>query len=584
MLQTFAIYMLKSTVCSALLFGYYWIALRNKRFHYYNRFYLLVSVILSITLPLLNLQLFTFESDSNTTIRFFRFIYPGENHIISTKKSQFPDWQQLAMILLGSITSGMLLLLAIKIIRLYKFKRIYPVNTTEEFDFINTDLPQAPFSFLKNIFWRNDISLKETTGQQILHHEITHIKQRHTLDKLFMQITFSVFWINPFFWLIQRELYLIHEFIADEKAVADKDASAFASMLLHAQYGKLIFSPAQSFFYSPVKRRLLMLTTSKEPRFSYARRITALLSLAFVVLFFSFKIQETDKQGNNKVTSNTYSAQSKVAVFDTTHPKELGYYKGKAIYKVSANAEKGIAVLTFGDKTEKEISIEEAKKSGVLLPQPPPPLATRAAEISATTNNDTVPKKVDVSARKITLSASDSVLYVINGKVATAKEVSVIKPEEISSVNVLKDKSATDKYGSHGKNGVVEIITKNTVEEIITKKNAPENIKTKEVVVYTHAQRMPSFPGGPEAWQKFLEKNLNTTLPVDKGAPPGKYTVVVSFQVDVEGNVSDVKALNDPGYGTGAEAARVIARGPKWIPAEESGRRVAAETKQAITF
>jgi len=51
------------------------------------------------------------------------------------------------------------------------------VTKTEEFDFINTDLQQAPFSFLKNIFWRNDISLDEPTGKQILQHEITHIKQ-----------------------------------------------------------------------------------------------------------------------------------------------------------------------------------------------------------------------------------------------------------------------------------------------------------------------------------------------------------------------------------------------------------------------
>lgn len=69
---------------------------------------------------------------------------------------------------------------------------------------------------------------------------------------------------------------------------------------------------------------------------------------------------------------------------------------------------------------------------------------------------------------------------------------------------------------------------------------------------------MKLFPGGSAAWQKYLEKNLNVGILTDKKAPPGKYTVAVSFQVDAEGNVSHVKALNDPGYGTGAEAARVI--------------------------
>jgi protein TonB len=52
------------------------------------------------------------------------------------------------------------------------------------------------------------------------------------------------------------------------------------------------------------------------------------------------------------------------------------------------------------------------------------------------------------------------------------------------------------------------------------------------------------------AWQKFLERNLNASVPVDNGAPPGKYPVVLSFIVDKTGAFSDIKAENDPGYGT----------------------------------
>jgi protein TonB len=92
------------------------------------------------------------------------------------------------------------------------------------------------------------------------------------------------------------------------------------------------------------------------------------------------------------------------------------------------------------------------------------------------------------------------------------------------------------------------------------------------------------FPGGNAAWIKYLERNLNAEAPAENGAPPGKYTVIVSFLVDKNGNISEVQALNDPGYGTAAEAVRVIKKGPAWTPAVQNGRNVIYRQKQSITF
>ena len=93
-----------------------------------------------------------------------------------------------------------------------------------------------------------------------------------------------------------------------------------------------------------------------------------------------------------------------------------------------------------------------------------------------------------------------------------------------------------------------------------------------------------SFVGGESAWRRFLERNLNASTPVDNGAPPGSYQVVVQFIVDKGGNVSDVKALTHHGYGMEEEAVKVIKRGPKWTPAIQNGRNVNAYRKQPITF
>jgi protein TonB len=86
------------------------------------------------------------------------------------------------------------------------------------------------------------------------------------------------------------------------------------------------------------------------------------------------------------------------------------------------------------------------------------------------------------------------------------------------------------------------------------------------------------------SWEKFLYRNLNANVPVDNGAPAGKYTVLVEFVVDLEGNVSDLKALTNHGYGMEQEAIRALKKATKWEPAFQNGQHVKAYRKQPITF
>jgi len=102
--------------------------------------------------------------------------------------------------------------------------------------------------------------------------------------------------------------------------------------------------------------------------------------------------------------------------------------------------------------------------------------------------------------------------------------------------------------------------------------------------VFKSVQIEAEFPGGKSAWAKFLERNLNSALPSENGAPSGKYSVIVSFLVDKSGNISDVVAENDPGYKTKEEAIRVLKKGPSWKPAIQNGRQVAYRMRQTITF
>lgn len=102
--------------------------------------------------------------------------------------------------------------------------------------------------------------------------------------------------------------------------------------------------------------------------------------------------------------------------------------------------------------------------------------------------------------------------------------------------------------------------------------------------VFTRVETEASFPGGDPAWRTFLMRNLKTAIPVDNGAPIGKYTVEVQFVVGKDGAVSNIKALTNWGYGMEDEVIRVIERSGSWSPAIQNGKTVNAYRKQPITF
>ena len=156
-----------------------------------------------------------------------------------------------------------------------------------------------------------------------------------------------------------------------------------------------------------------------------------------------------------------------------------------------------------------------------------------------------------------------------------------VKPdEEIKEVEKLED----TKIGTFNQEGAKdEGLVAPPVEKSTGVVEAPK-VEEDYDKVFTVVQIPAEFPGGTSAWSRYLERNLNRDIPVENGAPPGRYTVVVAFTVSKTGAISDVAAENDPGYGTKAEAIRVITKGPAWKPAVQNGRNVIYRHKQAITF
>ena len=160
----------------------------------------------------------------------------------------------------------------------------------------------------------------------------------------------------------------------------------------------------------------------------------------------------------------------------------------------------------------------------------------------------------------------------------------IVKDEEVKEVIQENKELEEKKIDVKSQEGVKDdnIATPTQIDE--GKQVIEEKKEDDENKIFEKVEVEAAFPGGEGAWKKFLERNLRADVATENGAPAGSYTVWVQFVVDKEGNVSDVKALTNHGYGMEDEAVRVIKKGPQWKPAIQNGRQVKAYRKQPITF
>ncbi|PZP41557.1 MAG: hypothetical protein DI598_18080, partial [Pseudopedobacter saltans] len=500
------------------------------------------------------------------------------------------SWSTIVMYVLLTISIILLILLSVRVLNVFRLTQKYPKVKWEGVDFLDTDISSAPFSFLNYLFWKHNIDIESQVGQQILEHELTHIRQKHTWDKLFMQIVSSIMWFNPFYWLMQKELLVIHEFLADEKAVGNQDVQSFAAMLLEAHFGKKILGPVHPFAYQPIKRRLKMLTSSS-PKYSYMRRLFFLPLLVVVTGLFAFTVQKQDW----KVANIDLKTWAKKVGIDL--PTEDSVNKSLSTIHDSATINK-TKVLP-----DSIIIIRDNKKRDTIPNVKPAQLAIVEKHISDT--GLALKGKVSgLMLRGMPLSDENQPLVIVDGQ--RVDDMRNISPENIESMTILKDQAAWKNYGGEARNGVILIDTKKIrkVDEKTTDSTKTKTLyqyvpleKTQtlnEVVVVGYGKakkeekqnvdKEASFPGGTKDWNVFLMRNLRADVPTSNGAPSGNYTVVISFIVDKKGKLSRIKAENNPGYGTAKEVIRLLKTSPNWEPATKNGKSVAYKQRQQVTF
>ncbi len=316
-MTAFAFYLLKVIICSGILFLYYLLALRNRSFHQWNRFYLLTAVILSLVLPFLQFTIYNeIQAEQQQGIQVLQVVGDANQYldeIVVTGNHSF-SMEQWLLTGYAVISCVLFLLLVHSLLRILRILNTHRVQDLEQVKLIETQVAGTPFSFFQFIFWNRAIDMHSENGRRIFEHELVHVRERHTLDRIFMQVLLAVFWINPFFWLMRRELKQIHEFIADKRSVGEHGASAFAAMILQSAYPKQYNVIASSFFQTSIKRRLAMLSKNQKTSINYFSRIAALLIVILTVLAFSVR--------SKKIYNSGFADKPLVVVIDAGHGEQ----------------------------------------------------------------------------------------------------------------------------------------------------------------------------------------------------------------------------------------------------------------------
>ena len=308
-------YLLQVIAASGLLYGYYHFALRNKRFHRYNRFYLLMAVAISALIPFLNIPVYFSENETGSSIvlQTLQVIsYPAVEQTniaaIGTERVAI-TWFNVERFVYLFYSLVILFFLIRVFISLNKIRFIIKGNKVEQIDkikFVNTDEPGTPYSFFRWLFWNRRLELHSERGEQIFRHELFHIQQKHSWDIIFIELVSTIFWINPFFHIIKKELKAIHEFLADEFAIKENNHWQYAELLL-MQVLNTNDHLVTPFFHNQIKRRIAMITTSKKPSYQYLRKLMVFPVAAIIFLLFAFNY----KNRKNDSIANTYFASQK---------------------------------------------------------------------------------------------------------------------------------------------------------------------------------------------------------------------------------------------------------------------------------
>ena len=510
----FFIYILKSSVCLVLFYLFFRVLLSKETFHRFNRVALLGVLFLSLLIPFIEVTTNHQVEVQQTMLTIEQVLLMAEMEPATVDATGGVAVYEVASlswieILLLVYLAGIIFFACRNLYSLIRLFRLIHSGKREKLENGTTlvvhEQEIAPFSWMKYIvISRKDL---EENGREILIHEMAHIHHRHSVDLLVADICIFFQWFNPSAWLLKQELQNVHEYEADETVINEGvNAKEYQLLLIKKAVGTRLYSMANSFNHSKLKKRITMMLKEKSNpwarlKYLYVLPLAAIAVTAFARPEISEKVEEISavkvndlaeivetKSEENVVKELVDTTKNKVVVVGyRTEKKDSVLTSGKKKVAISVQGisdEGKPLVIINGKESDREVvnalNPECIESVSVIGPEKAIKVYGEKAkdgvmDIKLYSEKKFAPRKIEIEGiNKTRLDALNSgakswgatfrsadggkPLVIIDGKEATGDDpLANISPDRIRSISVLKDKTALAAYGDKGKNGVIEV-------------------------------------------------------------------------------------------------------------------------------
>ena len=507
----FFIYILKSSVCLVLFYLFFRLLLSKETFHRFNRMALLGVLFFSLLIPCIEVTTRHQVEVQQAVLSIEQLLLMAEleatpANVGAVQETSAISWVQVVLLV---YLAGILFLACRNIYSLICLFRLIHSGKHEKLEkgvtLVVHNQEIAPFSWMKYIvISRKDL---EENGREILIHEMAHIHHRHSVDLLVADICIFFQWFNPGAWLLKQELQNVHEYEADETVINEGvNAKEYQLLLIKKAVGTRLYSMANSFNHSKLKKRITMMLKEKSNpwarlKYLYVLPLAAIAVTAFARPEISEKVEEISavkvndlaeivekKSEENVVKEPIDTTKNKVVVVGyRTEKKDSVLTSGKKKVAISVQGisdEGKPLVIINGKESDREVvnalNPECIESVSVIGPEKAIKVYGEKAkdgvmDIKLYSEKKFAPRKIEIEGiNKTRLDALNSgakswgatfrsadggkPLVIIDGKEATGDDpLANISPDRIRSISVLKDKTALAAYGDKGKNGVIEV-------------------------------------------------------------------------------------------------------------------------------
>ena len=309
-------YLLNVTACTVLFFGFYLLVLRKLTFFKINRFYLLVTLMMSFVIPALQLEVKREMPVLETELAGIPELKPISNQpmqliqplVIEYQPEVEPkiDWLVLIPYTYGGVALLLLFICLWRLFGLLKHAGRYTKNG-DGLKLITKTEGFTNCSFFNYVFI-NEGALSDADLTVLLKHEKVHAKQYHSADKILLMICKAVLWFNPLVYLYDKALEQVHEYEADEITSASFGNQAYAKLLLKLAISKSDMPLIHNFVKSPIKARIKMLFYAKSKNM---KKLTYLLAIPVAMgLVWLFAVQLVYAQTQNSGKAEDQSSEA----------------------------------------------------------------------------------------------------------------------------------------------------------------------------------------------------------------------------------------------------------------------------------